>query len=89
VVSDERLGYDPRADYVETHMREWRRAVHARKATQTVDLGFVDARRGEALPPNKDAARAYCNDKYTKVRQLQLAKENHAAIVASSSRPSP
>jgi hypothetical protein len=31
VVAYERLGYDPRAAYVEARTREWRRVMHARK----------------------------------------------------------
>jgi hypothetical protein len=34
------------------------------------------------MPP----AFAHFHDKYTEVRELQLARENHATIVASSSR---
>jgi hypothetical protein len=86
VVADERLGYDPRTAYVESHMRKWLRAMHARKR-QAGALGFVDARCGEAsLPPTEDAARAHFHDKYTEVRERQIVRENHAAIVASCAR---
>ena len=87
VVTDERLDYDPREAYAEAHMRDWRRAVHVRKREgQAGDLGVVDARCVESyLSPNKDAARAYYQDKYTEARELERAKENHKAIVASSS----
>jgi hypothetical protein len=87
VVTDERLDYDSREAYAEAHMRDWRRAVHVRKREgQAGDLGVVDARCVESyLSPNKDSARAYYQDKYTEARELERAKENHKAIVASSS----
>jgi hypothetical protein len=62
-------------------------ARHAREP-QPGALGFVDARRGDAsfLPPTEDAARAHFHDKYTEVRERQIVRENHAAIVASCAR---
>ncbi len=85
MVADERLGYDARAAYVEARIREWRLVMHAR-TQQAGALGFVDARRGDAafLPQTEDAALDHFHAKYTEVRELKLARENHAAIVASS-----
>jgi hypothetical protein len=84
VVADERFGYDARAAYVEARMREWRNTMHARTKRPEA-LGYVDARRGDAVfqPQTEDAAFEHFHDEYSEVRDRKLARENLAEIVGS------